>query len=212
MSLDSDNTDSVSSVSEITESESPDVVKPDKTLLEKLNSIFLCIEEPQKQFKEMKHKHQKAAIFIKLCEAISTKNFQFPETPHPLKTCNIADSLKKAYDKTSKYSEQVKILTLVPENEKSVDIVKFFDSNKKMVVKSKDMIKTAGVYSDIERKTRKIIQNETIDLVSKFYLSDAISRVMPGKNDFVPIRGADGQRKHETKRLLLGIIYFSNNK
>eukprot|EP00731_Ephydatia_muelleri_P026535 Em0018g635a len=45
--------------------------------------------------------------------------------------------------------------------------------------------------------------NVAFEEVNKFYLSDEISRVMPGKKDFVSVRGADGKRVHKQKRLLM---------
>ena len=41
---------------------------------------------------------------------------------------------------------------------------------------------------------------DTEEAVKNFYLSDNISRVMPGKKDFLSIVGADGQREHKKKK------------
>ena len=43
---------------------------------------------------------------------------------------------------------------------------------------------------------------EAEEAVKAFYLSDNISRVMPGKKDFLSVVGADGKREHRQKRLV----------
>lgn len=44
---------------------------------------------------------------------------------------------------------------------------------------------------------------ETEDLVRKFYLREDVSRVMPGKKDFISVKLNDGKRSHIQKQLLL---------
>ena len=40
-------------------------------------------------------------------------------------------------------------------------------------------------------------------ILKKCYISDNISRIMPGKKDFVSVRGNDEKREHMQKRLLM---------
>ena len=44
---------------------------------------------------------------------------------------------------------------------------------------------------------------QTGESVNNFYLSDELSRVMRGRKDFISVLGADGNRQHVQKRLLL---------
>ena len=53
-------------------------------------------------------------------------------------------------------------------------------------------------------KPGKVLDPETEDKVVNFYRSDQVSRVMPGKKDFVSVRSkSNGKREHVQKRLIL---------
>ena len=56
--------------------------------------------------------------------------------------------------------------------------------------------------SDPDPKSGKGLAFETVQLVEAFYLSDEISRMMPGRKDFVSIR-VQGERVHKQKQLVL---------
>jgi len=62
--------------------------------------------------------------------------------------------------------------------------------------------KEKGIKSDPDPKPGKSLAFETVQLVEAFYLSDEISRMMPGKKDFVSIH-VQGERVHKQKQLVL---------
>ena len=60
-----------------------------------------------------------------------------------------------------------------------------------------------GILSNPNPKHGYGLPLTTVNLVKDFYEFDDISRIMPGKKDFVSVRQGD-QRVHVQKRLLLG--------
>ena len=68
--------------------------------------------------------------------------------------------------------------------------------------KSKELVKEKGVLSIPVPKCGPTLLAETVDIVHVFYESDDISRVMPGKKDFVSVK-KEGKRLHVQKRLVL---------
>ena len=57
-----------------------------------------------------------------------------------------------------------------------------------MARKSKKLVQEKGVVSLPSPKPGPSLPPETVELVHAFYESDVISRVMPGKKDFVSVR------------------------
>lgn len=68
-----------------------------------------------------------------------------------------------------------------------------------MVRKAKQLVKEKGVLSSPDPRPSRTISQETCDLVVGFYENDACSRLMPGKKDFVSVKGVYG-RSHVQKR------------
>ena len=71
-----------------------------------------------------------------------------------------------------------------------------------MARKSKELVKEKGILSTPNPKPGSSLPQETTELVTQFYESDDISRVMPGKKDFVSVR-KEGRRVHVQKRLMV---------
>ena len=71
------------------------------------------------------------------------------------------------------------------------------------MTKAKQLVAEKGILSSLNPKGGMTLPVRTQEEVKNFYLSDDISRMMPGKNDFVSVLGADGKRVHQQKRLLL---------
>lgn len=72
-----------------------------------------------------------------------------------------------------------------------------------MARKCKQLVKDKGILSTPDPKAGHGIPPKTVKLAIDFYESDDISRIMPGKKDFMSIR-QDGRRVHIQKRLVLG--------
>jgi len=78
-----------------------------------------------------------------------------------------------------------------------------FAASNYMARKAKELIKEQGIFSSPNPKHGYGLSLTTVKLVQAFYEFDEISRIMPGRKDFVSIRQGD-QRTHVQKRLILG--------
>ncbi|KAL5490948.1 hypothetical protein EMCRGX_G016154 [Ephydatia muelleri] len=85
----------------------------------------------------------------------------------------IIQQLKEKFGSTKSRSERIRILTALPKS------------------------------WSVCRITEEFGAKDTVELVKSFYCSDSISRVMPGKKDFLSVRKADGEKEHRQKRLVL---------
>ena len=70
-----------------------------------------------------------------------------------------------------------------------------------MAHKAKDLVKNQGILSNPNPKHGCGLPLTTVNLVKDFYEFDDISRILPGKKDFVSVRQGD-QRVHVQKRLI----------
>lgn len=71
-----------------------------------------------------------------------------------------------------------------------------------MVKKAKVLFDKDGILTSPAKKKGKALSLETKSLVISFYLDDNMSRLMPGKKDFISIK-ENGFRRHKQKRLVL---------
>ena len=71
-----------------------------------------------------------------------------------------------------------------------------------MARKAKKLVLEKGILSTPNPKPGHSVAQRTIDLVTEFYQSDEVSRMLPGKKDFVSVKKAEG-RVHIQKRLVL---------
>lgn len=110
--------------------------------------------------------------------------------------------LKEKFQTTTQRSEQLQILTVLPKSWSLKKIEQEFNVSNYMARKSKELVKEKGVLSLPDPKPGPSLSPETVDKVRAFYESDDISRVMPGKKDFVSVK-IEGKRVHVQKRLVL---------
>ena len=110
--------------------------------------------------------------------------------------------LKDKFESTTKRSEKVLVLTVLPKRWTIRKIQEEFGASNYMVHKAKELVREKGILSTPNPKPGNTLTAETIDLVIKFYEYDEVSRMMPGCKDFVSVRKAEG-RVHVQKRLVL---------
>ena len=110
--------------------------------------------------------------------------------------------LKEKFQTTTKRSEQLQILTILPQSWTKRQIQAEFGVTDYMARKSKQLVREKGVLSSPDPKPGHSLPSETVKLVTDFYQSDEISRMMPGRKDFVSVR-QEGRRVHVQKRLVL---------
>lgn len=114
------------------------------------------------------------------------------------------DNIKEAFHREKNYQNKIHLLTLIPDNWSAVKIMTEFGATRYMVEKAKHLVKQQGHGSfPGPRQIRPGISSETITLVQEFYKSMDISRQLPGANDFVTVRNADGERIKQQKLLVL---------
>ena len=114
----------------------------------------------------------------------------------------IIQQLKEKFVATSKRNQQLQILTVLPNSWSVKKIQEEFGVSTYMARKSKELVKEKGVLSLPGPKPGPSLLPETVVIVQAFYESDDISRVMPGKKDFVSVK-KESNRVHVQKRLVL---------
>ena len=110
--------------------------------------------------------------------------------------------LVEKFHSTTVRSERLTVLTAVPKSWSVRKTAKVFNASRYLAGRAKRLVAEKGVLSSPNPSEDHGV-NVAFEEVNKFYLSDEISRVMPGKKDFVSVRGADGKRVHKQKRLLM---------
>ena len=111
--------------------------------------------------------------------------------------------LKDEFQKTTSGEKRMKILTLSPLSISHT--MQFFNTTKYMVNKSRYLRKEYGILPEIPKVSKgKILTGDIIAEVENFYQCDDVSRICPGKSDFLSVRDKDGNKIHMQKRLLLG--------
>ena len=111
--------------------------------------------------------------------------------------------LKEKYASTTSRSERLTILTALPKSWSVGKIMDEFGVTNYMAKSAKKLVEDKGVLSSPNSNAGKPLPESTLELVRNFYCHDDISRVMPGKKDFVSVRNADGIKVHQQKRLVL---------
>ena len=115
----------------------------------------------------------------------------------------IVKQLKDKFKTTTLRSEQIQILTVLPQSWSLNKIQREFGVSNYMARKSNELVREKGVLSIPDPKLGPSLPSTTIDCVCSFYQSDDISRIMPGKKDFVSVKQEGGKRVHIPKRLVL---------
>ena len=113
----------------------------------------------------------------------------------------IIEQLKDKFS-TAGRSEKVQILTVLPKSWSIKRIEDEFGTSNFMARKAKQLVKEKGILATPDPKPGPNLSQTAIDLVGSFYESDDISRMMPGKKDYVLVRKG-GSRVHVQKRLVL---------
>ena len=113
------------------------------------------------------------------------------------------EQLKEKFTSTTSRSERLTILTVLPERWSVAKVMEDFDVTSYMARSAKKLVEDKGVLSTPNSKAGNPLSGNTLELVRSFFCHDDISRVMPGKKDFISVRNADGEKVHQQKRLVL---------
>lgn len=112
----------------------------------------------------------------------------------------ILNQLKEKFSQTTKRSERLTVLTLLSWSVKKIE--EEFGVSNYMARSVKRLVREKGILSTPNPKPGKTLDEATTSLVKEFYNSDEVSRIMPGKKDFVTIR-EKGSKNQIQKRLVL---------
>lgn len=117
----------------------------------------------------------------------------------------IVIQLKEKFMQTESMSEKFLILTVLPQSWTIGKIEKEFHVSNRMARKAKALVKEKGILSTPDPKAGKSLKEVAKQKVLAFYNSDEVSRIMPGKKDYVSMKTKDGKKpEHVQKRLILG--------
>ncbi|KAL5509316.1 hypothetical protein EMCRGX_G004658 [Ephydatia muelleri] len=114
----------------------------------------------------------------------------------------LLEQLKKKFHECSNKPEKLQVLTVLPQSWTLQRIEEEFGTTYHMARLSKQLVSSKGILTTPNPRPGKTLSTRTVQLVTSFYLSDAISRMMPGKKDCISIR-VNGEKEHVQKRLLL---------
>jgi hypothetical protein len=186
-----------------------DFVDPDHELSTLNQSLMVLGESPVMKRKAtgryVKNKARKIDVAVRkrldictgslIAEEEGKTSVQSPEM-------EIIDQLKDKFRSCTKRSEKVLILTVLPKSWTNKRVANEFGASNYMVRKAKKLVEEKGILTTPNPKAGKTLLQKTADEVKDFYSSDEISRMMPGKKDYVSIT-MDGKRQHVQKRLVL---------
>ena len=117
--------------------------------------------------------------------------------------CEVIGQLKEKFNSTVKRSEKVRILTILPKSWSVRKIMKEFGASNYMARQAKQLVQEKGILSNPNPKPGKTLSPTIEEHVVAVYLSDDVSRMMPGRKDCVSFMTAEGKRESRQKRLLL---------
>ena len=92
------------------------------------------------------------------------------------------EQLKDKFNQTTLRSEKIKILTVVPKSWSQRKLANEFNAPRHTATVAKKLVEEKGVFSDPNPKKGNRLDEALVEKVKEFYLSEDISRMMPGKN------------------------------
>ena len=106
--------------------------------------------------------------------------------------------LKEKFRETKRRSEQVQVLTVLPKSWSVKKVQQEFGVSEYLERQSNKLVEERGILSLPGPSRGPSLPTETVVVVCSFYESDDISRVMPGKKDFVSVK-KEGKRQYIQK-------------
>ena len=112
---------------------------------------------------------------------------------------------KEKFQQAKTRSDRMKVLTVLPKRWSTGKVAKLFSVSRNTATLAKKLVAEKGILCSPNTKRSGSLPLK-IEEVKNFYYSDSVSRVMPGKKDFLLVVGSDGKRVHIQKRLVLCIL------
>ena len=170
--------------------------------LQPVNQCLTAIGETpiaKKKLQQVKYRKQKLK---KIRAAVNKRMMPEIQSSNGDDESEMIRQLKEKFEETSMKSEKVQILTVLPKSWSIRKVQDEFGASNYMVRRAKDLVKQKGILSMPNPKPGQVLATETTDLVQSFYEYDEVSRMLPGKKDFVSVK-QEGKRVHVQKRLIL---------
>jgi len=105
------------------------------------------------------------------------------------------DQLKERFhDINTQRSEKLQILTVLPKSWSITRIQREFGVSNFTARKGKQLVKEEGILATPNPKPGQSLNEKTLHCVQSFYEGDDISRIMPGRKDFVSVRTNEGRQ------------------
>lgn len=100
----------------------------------------------------------------------------------------IVNQLKEKFAETTKKEQKIKILSVLPRSWSARKISKEFSTTVYLPLLTKKLVEENGIMCGPKKRIgTKTIDEKTVKCVKEFYSSDEISRVCPGKRDYVTV-------------------------
>ena len=116
----------------------------------------------------------------------------------------LIENLKCKVDGVSDRREKLQLLTLIPDSWSHDYAANFFNITKYSVRQARELKKNCGILSMPAQEKRAGLSDELRRKIIAFFEDDEISRLCPGKKDFVRVKNSNGEKVKVQKRLLLG--------
>lgn len=172
----------------------------------RLNKTLQSINVSPVTSKKMRSTSYKGIKLTEITSALKHKvfNVQSEDETNEEAESEILKQLKEKFAEPSiTMQEKFLILTTLPKSWSARRIQHEFNVPFHTALKSKKLQEEGGILSTPDLKPpSNILENETIDLVHSFYEDDDISRICPGKRDYV-ITTENGSKVTKQRRMML---------
>ena len=172
-----------------------------QVILNKMNNILYTRDKPQRASKKLKVSH---SVDI---EEVETLVNMVDQAKNGVSDCRLDENLVRdindALSKAESRAEKIEILTTLPVGITIPNVTKKFNGvSRRMASQALKLRKNNGYKSRPKKKRGRPLPKDTLQQIKEFYRTDEISRMMPGRKDFVSIK-TDVSREKVQKRLLL---------
>ncbi|CAH0545763.1 unnamed protein product [Brassicogethes aeneus] len=154
-----------------------------KLKIDKVNKLLTEIGEPPIKIKRVSSDIECQKVLTNVVRKFTDNinNINNEIDPKEL----LLNNFKSAFNNKTSRADKIQVLTTLPTDWSIKMIRREFKVSKRMVITAKKMRQERGFASQPKMKKGKSLNNETLDRIEAFYLSDDVSRVMPGMKDYV---------------------------
>ena len=156
----------------------------DTSTLESVNQCLEEIGETPVVKKKLQQVHYPKDKLKRITTAMKKVIIQDVESSDSGDDGEIIKQLKEKFHTTAERSEKVQVLTVLPKSWSMHRIQAEFGASDYMVRRVRELVKQNGILSSPNLKPGHSIAAETCESVCRFYESDEVSRIMPGKKDY----------------------------